>query len=170
MLNKQKMTFVHALIVLPDNRILLRRRFCFNNSINTSKWTATIEKVIFETDTPRYEVTQAVLNSLKLNLTLFRNKVIHCIPKATIEPLSSITIPDHNRIVFPFVVRINGMVTLKSETNYEFVAKSFSELSDEIMCNTIYCHNFAEGQHTTNTVHVMKEVHLRDVLKYAPRR
>lgn len=168
MLNRNQMTFVHALIVLPDERILLRRQLCFGNT--NSKWTATIERAIFETDTPSYEANQAVLKGLKLNLTLFSNKIIHCIPKATIEPLNSIAIPNHNRVVFPFVVRIKGMVTLQSETNYEFAAKSFSELSEDIMCNTIYRHNAAEGKHTTNTVHVMKEAHLKDVLKYAPRR
>lgn len=168
MLNENQMLFVHALVVLPDERVLLRRRLCFDKTV--SKWAATIEKVIFKTDTPTYEISQAVLNSLKLNLTLFSNKIIHCIPKATIEPLGSIAVPDYNRVIFPFVIRIKGMVTLQSETNYEFAAKSFSELSDDIMVNTIYRHSLAEEQHTINTVHVMKEVHLRDVLKYAPRR
>lgn len=168
MLNENQMIFAHALVVLPDERVLLRKRLCFDNTI--SKWAATIEKVIFRTDEPIYEINKVVLNTLKLNLTLHGNKVIHCIPKATIEPLGRIAVPDHNRIIFPFIVRIRGMVTLQSETNYQFVAKPFSELSDDIMCNTIYRHSLSEEQHTINTVHVLKEVHLKDVLKYVPRK
>jgi len=168
MLNENQMVFVHALVILPDERVLLRRQLHSDKTV--SKWAATIEKVIFKTDTPAYEISQAVLNCLKLNLTLFSNKIIHCIPKATIEPLNSITVPDYNRVIFPFIVRIGGMVTLQSETNYDFVAKSFSEVSDDIMANTIYHHSFVEEKHTINTVHVMKEVHLKDVLKYVHRR
>lgn len=168
MLHGNHMLFVHALVILPDERILLKRRYYSND--NKSKWAATIEKVIFETDVPGHEISKAVSNSLKLNLTLFSNKIAHCIPNATIEPLNSITVPDYNRIIFPFIVRIKKIVTLQSETKYQFTAKHFSDLSDDIMCNTIYCHNLAEEQHTINTVHVMKEVHLKDVLTYVPRR
>lgn len=164
MLNKNQMTFIHALVVLPDKRILLRKRYYDDRS--TSKWAATIEGAIFETDVPSKEVVRTVSDGLKLDLKLFYNNQD---PEATIQQLGRIRLPEYNRVIYPFVVKVKKVVTLKSDPRYQFVAKPFEELTEEIMSQTVYCPNLSEKKHTVNTVHVLKEVHLKDVLVYVSR-
>lgn len=154
MIDKNQMLFIHASVILPDKRILLRKR-CLTGP-NFSKWSATIERSIFVTDDPCFEVNKAILDAININLNLK-----HVIPKATIYPLNSITVSDLNRTIFPFIVEIKDRITLRSSTAYKFMAQPFSKTIEDVMCKTIYRHNLSIAAHTTNTVHVMKAMHIK---------
>lgn len=156
--DKNRLLFVHAVIVLPDGRILLRKLCHENMNINTGKWTATIERGISKKDSPGLVVTEAVASDFNLDLT-----VDYKVPKVTIKSFNSITIYKYNRKIFPFIVNIKKMVTLKSEVNYQFSAVPFPVLLTDIRNNATYYHKLSKINYTLNTVHVIKEVQLKDV-------
>ena len=144
--------YAHAIVILPGKRVLLMKS-CYSCLCNVDEWTATIEKKLFKTDNPNFIITQAIANTLNINLSLNPQ-----IPKAIIEPLNFISLSKYNRIIFPFVVEIKNAITLKLKTHYRFVAEPFSVLLD----------NYNKSSYTINTIHVIKEAHLKGVLSYVP--
>lgn len=154
-----QLQFVHAIIILPDKRILLRRSHYQSNY--TSKWSATIEERIYEKIDPKVLINKIIIDNLNIHISIDCKN-----PKAVIKRLSDVIIDEHNRIIFPFVVEIKQVMTLKSDVNYLFSAKSFAMLSNDIMANTIYPHNNSDAKHTLNTIYVVREAHLEDVLTY----
>lgn len=143
--------FAHALIVLPDNRVLLRKQHYSNTNFN--RWSATIEKVISKTDVPRHKISEAVLDELGLDLSIMQT-----VPKTTIRTLTTIVLPEYNRIICPFVIKIDELITLKSETKYQFIAKAPEKIAEDIMYNTVYKSTAETIRHTINTINVMQEV------------
>jgi hypothetical protein len=143
-------------VILPGKRVLLIKSL----HPQIHQWSASIEKEFFETDNPEFTITQAVTEILNINLSLNPQT-----PKATIKPLGYIDLPEHNRIIFPFTVEIKNAITLKLKTWHQFMAEPFNVLLDNIASNTIYCD---KSFHTINTVHVIKEAHLKGVLPYVP--
>jgi hypothetical protein len=133
----------HAVVILPDKRILLIKPY----HPQTYKWSASIEKEFFETDDPKFIITQEVINILNINLSLNPQT-----PKATIKPLNYIDLSEHNKIIFPFIVEIKSAITLKLKTWHQFIAKPFNVLLDT--CNTSF--------YTINTIHVIREARLKD--------
>ena len=145
-----RLLFAHALIILPDRRVLLRKL-----GHHGGKWTATIEKGLCKADNPCHVITEALAHELNINLDINQE-----VPKVTIRSFDSIIIQEYNRKVFPFIIETKQILTLKSDTNYQFSARPFTILSDDIMNNAVHCSDLSKIEYTLNTVHVIRGVHL----------
>lgn len=151
--NKNQLLFAHALVVLPDKRILLRR-LCRPDQ-NNSKWAITIERAMAKKDTPALIITEAITNDLNINLTI-NNKI----PKATIQSFNDFEIPKYNRKLFPFVVNVKQMLTLKSDINYQLSARPFHIVLKDIQTNATPYHKLSETEYTLNTVETINYLRL----------
>ena len=158
--NKNQMLFAHVTVILPDERILMRK-LCTSIS-NNSKWSATLERGLSEEENPREAIIRAIDNDLDLRIATDLNGIA----RATIRSFGSITIKEFNRKIFPFIVEIKQITALKSNVQYKFSAINFATLADDIINNTIYIPTPYTAKHTLNTIHVIKEMHLRRVLIY----
>ena len=154
--NKNPLLFAHALIILPDERVLLRKLHYQNRYI--TKWAATIERGLSKNDSPVSVIIKTIETDLGITLTAKHEIVL--------KPFDSISISDYNRKIFPFIIHIKQMITLKSNIDYQFFAMPFSMLSNHILTNTTYCYKLSEIDYTLNTVNVIKEIRLRGGLTY----
>lgn len=155
-----QMLFAHALIVLPNEKVLLRKWNHQDGRIG--KWTATIEKGISKEDSPYLIITKAVMNDFGIDMADPAT-----IRKVTIRSFSSIDMQRYHRRIFPFIVDIKQVLTLRSSIEYKFLATPFSIIAKDILDSDSTYHKLSEVAYTLNTVRVIKEVHLKDVLTYA---
>ncbi len=149
-----QISFIHVTVVLPDKRILLRRS-CYSDNQKVSKWSATIEKFLPRACDQNSIITKMLVNNLGLPST-----------KYIIRPVNRTIIPNYNRVIFSHVVEIEQTLTLTSSINYQFSAKPFSTLLDDIT-KSIIIGNY-NAKYTINTTHIIKEAHLKGILNYAP--
>lgn len=149
-----QISFIHVTVVLPDKRILLRRA-CYSDNQKVSKWSATIEKFLPRAYDQNSIITEMLANSLGLPST-----------KYIIRPVNRTIIPNYNRVIFSHIVEIEQTLTLTSSINYQFSAKPFSILLDDITKNIIIGN--CNVEYTINTTHIIKEAHLKGILNYVP--
>lgn len=146
--------YVTVTFVLPDNRILLQRQRMSESS--ASQWRATVEYVLSADDAPRAVLNRRIMEDYGLNLAYGPSPTNRYI--MTLLPV--INLGHGARVITPFLVKILSMWRFKALHIFEFHAKPFEELLDDIYQNSVYRPGMVAGteKHSLNTIQVISKI------------
>lgn len=153
--------YVTITFQLPDGRILLSRQRL--NKSSATQWRATAEYVIGPEDSPRAILESRCTKDFNFEIKYGANLG----QKFQLILLPPIKFGNGARELHSYIIKIRNMWKLRAPRVYEFHAKPFTELLDDIYQNSVYKPGFVQGKekHTFNAIHVISMIDKKGFLR-----
>lgn len=150
-----------ATLVLPDNRVLLRRQRLNKSSV--TQWQATSEYVLAKEQLAK----ETIIWKLMQEFGMIVCEGAPTTYKYDMRELPVINIGPNVRSITSYVIKILTMWNFKASRIFEFHAKPFKELLDDIYQNSVAKPGMVTGneKHSFNTVRVIAHIDQIGVLR-----
>lgn len=147
---------LNLLLVLPDDRVLLKRDLYKWGTSSCIPWSATIEGYLGNSRAPLVEVHHILRNQFKVNFSLSNED--KSVSVKVFETVSMV-----GKEVIPVVAKINTQLSFQAGVIEEFRAMFFDELLDEITEFSIKPKAGKFPVHTQTCIHVAKAIYEKGV-------
>jgi hypothetical protein len=150
-----------ATLVLPDNRVLLRRQRL--NTSSVTQWQATAEYLLSNGQLAKETIIWKLLTDFGIAI----NGGSPTSYKYDVRQLSTINIGPNVRSITSYVIKVLTMWNFQASRIFEFHAKPFRELLDDIYQNSVAKPGSVTGfeKHSFNTVRVVANMDKIGVLR-----
>jgi isopentenyldiphosphate isomerase len=139
-------TYAHLTILLPNNRVLLRR-YINSNTNRKGAWSATASSLLLKDVDARGEVLKTLRKKFGIDRDVIDREGIEikALKKITNNPYE-----DMVKNIIPFVVKVKSSIKIRTEREYEVDIADFDALIEGIEGGRI--------NHTPITEHVIKVI------------
>lgn len=155
MLNRLK--YLNLLLILPDDRILMRREIPRWGSPTNVPWTSTVERFMGESQSSLVEAVNILRDSFKINFPITGSS--DSVSVRQLEPIFTLT----GKEIVPVVARARSHLSFQAKVFEEFKASFFEKFLDEITKLSIYPKNGQFPIHTQTCIHVARALHERGI-------
>jgi len=149
--------YLNLILVLPDNRILLKRNI--GAISKTWQWSATEESYLVESMDAAVEANRLLRNNY--NIIPPVDPTDNSVRIKHVQPIKSLV----GKFIIPLIAKINVHMNFQVDMTDQFLAVRFDDLLDDIMANSIYQKAGDFPLHTPVSVHTLKTCYNRRILK-----
>lgn len=137
-------------VQLPDKRILLHK------SINSAQWEISIERYISSTGSSLGCVNDILWNLFGIDPFNYSDNFVEIRRYPQTKDLQ-----DENIIIY--IMKLKSSIAFRSEASDQFKAVKWSTLLLEIMSNSIHIAHNTIPEHTSNSIMVARELHIKEI-------
>ena len=155
MLNR--LTLMNITLVLPDNRILLRRELYRWGTTTFIPWACTVEKYLGAEQPALGEADKVIYDLFKLNVPPENENEF--VSVRALERVYTL----QGREIIPVIVRTKTHLSFQAEPHQQFKALYFEKFLDQVTELSINPKKGKLPEHTQTCIHVARNLHEKGV-------
>lgn len=141
---------VNTIVQLPDNRILLYK------GNDDAQWGVTIERYITLAESPLGCVNDILWNFFGINPFNYSDNFVEI---KRYPPAKSLL----SRNIVVYIMKLKASIMFQAKSTDKFRSVKWLDLLREVTDNSIYISCNSIPEHTSNSIEVLKELHIKGV-------